>query len=365
MFGSTAIQSAGQNDHTEVVKLLKLHATTWGGEMVGAYDAADDGKRIRASAPIELIHDDWGALTLDAAEGAATDDPSAELSSHTVCFGNVNTKEVRPEIHFRLEDSKEISFITPYTTPPVVFIGLSQLNMDGATYARVEASAGNVAARGLQILIESWSNSILYSAGCTWLAVGADDPAYQCGHKTIDEHAWHDPQSPNFYRVSFPRPYPVVPDVVIWLSKFDLSTRGHWSVNAYATDITKTGFTLHIETQGSTLLYSGTAYWFSYPTGKSGILSGSFNTMETLPAPQPDSKGEITYVKEVSFGDAQFICAPRVLLAFNMFDVPCEGFLHLNASVDSATKSGMTLNVTMLTGNSTLAAAEISYLLLA
>jgi hypothetical protein len=303
---------------------------------------------------------------VEAAEGPASDQPSApEFSSHMVVFGKFNTQEARPEIHFRLRESKDISFITPFDSPPVVFVGLRQLNMDGATLACVEASAGNIAAGGLEILIESWSNSTLYSAGCTWLAVGVDDPCYQCGHKTIAEHAWHDPQSPNCYRISFPHPYPVVPDVVIWLSKFDLSTKGHWRVNAYATDITKTGFTLHIETWGSTLLYSGTAYWFSYPSGKCGILSGSFNTMESLPAPQPDSKGQITFLREVSFGASQFICPPEVLLAFNMIDVPCERFLHLNASVDSVTKSGMTLNVTMLTGNSTLVAAEISYLLLA
>jgi ankyrin repeat protein len=364
-FQSTAILGASQSGHVEVVKLLKSHATSGDCEMVGSYDAEDDVKRIQTSAQIGLI-DDLEALTLEAGEGAATDEPSApEYSSHMVYFGDYKTKDERPEVHFRLKVFNEISFDPPFASPPVVFVGLKQLNMDGATFASVEASAGYIAAQGFEIYIESWSNAILSSARCAWLAVGADDPAYQCGHKTIDEHAWHDPQSPNFYRISFPRPYPVVPDVVIWLSKFDLSTKGHWRVNAYATGITKTGFNLHIETWGSTLLYSGTAYWFSYPSGKPGILSGSFNTMESLPAPQPDSKGEVTFLREVSFGASQFSCAPRAILAFNMIDVPCEGILHLSASVDSVTKSGMTLNVTILTGNSTLAAAEISYLLLA
>lgn len=372
-FGRTAIHGAAQSKHCEIVKML-MYATTLSDETDGVYDEAGDSITEIAT-QIRHLTDNWDALTLDEAEVAETDvQPAPDeqsrsvISTHMVCFSTFNTKDVRPETEVRLEDCqdiKDISFITPYDAVPVAFIGLNQLNIDGITGVRLEVSIPYLAPEGLCLLFECGANTMLYSAGCTWLVVGNNDPAYQCGQfSTQKDHPRNKPQQLTSSRIVFPRRYTVAPKVVVWLSKFDMNTKEHWRVRAYATDITKSGFELHIDTWDNTELYSGTAFWFAYPTGKVGIMSGSYSTREASPAPEVDTKGERTFVREVKFGKQQFTTVPRVLLAVNSFDIPCQSFLRFNASVKSVTKSGMTLEISMLTGRRTSAAAEITYLLL-
>jgi len=110
-----------------------------------------------------------------------------------------------------------------------------------------------------------------------------------------------------------------------------------WRVNSYASNITTTGFDIHIDTWADTRLYSGTAYWIAYPADKAHITSGTVAT-----GPNPKS---LANSGTVTFPNGVFDTPPRVLMAVNEMDFGTGKGLRFRMYTDSVTKSGMTWHI--------------------
>src|SRR2546430_1429880 len=110
-----------------------------------------------------------------------------------------------------------------------------------------------------------------------------------------------------------------------------------WCINAYANEITTTGFTIHIDTWNDTLLYCGAGYWVAYLTGKAQVTSGRYHTddIRTWENPHHVNNGR------VDFG-GEFASKPQVLLGINNLDMSCEANLRLKVKASQITEKGMT-----------------------
>jgi hypothetical protein len=149
-----------------------------------------------------------------------------------------------------------------YASPPSLAIGLYSMDIGAGADIRVNAYADQIQNDGFQIHIDSWADTTFYSGACIWFGVPSDDandpPDYQVGQfSTLEDHAWNQPQNLTSRRINFPRAYSVLPNVVVWLNGLDIYFNENWRVRAYATDIDPTGFTIHVDNWGNTLLYSG------------------------------------------------------------------------------------------------------------
>lgn len=271
-----------------------------------------------------------------------------------------NTMEVRPWTQATAETDKQINFSRAYTNPPGLAVGLNWLDVDKATNIRVVAFADNITKDNFLIHINSWSDTTLNSAGCTWLEVTDGDPDYQIGQfSTEDDHPWNQPQTQTSRQITFPRAFSSAPHVVIWLNKLDMKYDKNWRIKAYSTDISATSFTLHIDTWGDTVLYCGAASWIAYPSNKALVSSGTYNTTDVRAwnDPQANNSGN------VRFKDGTFAGPPRALLGLNSLDLACGHNLRLKASADSITNAGMTWHIDSW-GDSVLYSAGVSYIAL-
>jgi len=86
--------------------------------------------------------------------------------------GTANTQEVRPWNKPQLLNSKAIGFDgVQFWRTPNVFMAINSLDFSYTANLRIKASASNVTPTGLTWHLDSWADSVIYSAGVSILAV--------------------------------------------------------------------------------------------------------------------------------------------------------------------------------------------------
>lgn len=248
---------------------------------------------------------------------------------------NFNTQEVRLWNNPQLLNSKD----KPLPARDLKFpMGLTWLDIDRKANIRIKGYTDNVQPTTVKVHLDSWADTTLYSAGCTWMDIAANDRDFQCGSfATTDDHPWNQPQATTSRRINFTQPYAQPPQVVVWLNQLDMDKGHNWRVKAYASDINATGFTIHIDTWADTILYSATTSWIAHPSNRTNIASGSYNVTDVRPwnTPQLNNSKAITFSK-------QFERTPKVYSAINVMDIGNTGNLRLKMSQTDITNRGMT-----------------------
>jgi hypothetical protein len=253
-----------------------------------------------------------------------------------------NTTEVRPWKQPSHSASKNILFARPFDAAPGLAVGLNSLDVDRKGGLRVNAYADQVSRSGFRIHIDSWEDTVLYSAGCTWLEVAPNNTDIQIGRfNTMEVNPWGGPQPVTSRRIHFGRAFSAPPRVVVWLNSLDMNSTKNWRVAASATQITPSGFSLSITTWGDSLLYSAGVSWIAYPADKPSMASGTFNTLDVRPwdQPRPGTSGQ------VGFAGAHFSSSPRVLLGLNSIDADCAYNLRIRLAADRICSTGMNWHI--------------------
>lgn len=275
-------------------------------------------------------------------------------------IGSFSTAELRSWKELRDKTSKVVSFASPYSALPGLPIGLTKVDINNNQNVRVNSYASDIKKDRFDIHINTWGGTSLHSASCAWLEVEANDPDFQFGtFNTLDDHPWNSPQMLTTRLINFPRRYSKPPMVVVWLAAFDIKHDKNWRVKTYATSVTATSFTIHVDTWGDTVLYSATASWVAYPADKPDIFCGSFNTTDMRPCDSPQLRNS----GYVEFGNNTFFAPPRTILAINSIDICCKRNLRLELKASSINDFGMTWHINSW-GDTILYSAGASYIAL-
>jgi len=236
-------------------------------------------------------------------------------------------------------------------------IGLDYMDISNSANPRVKAVMDSPCGGTAKVHIDTWSNTKLNGAGAEWLEVSKHDRDFQCGvFSTRDDHAWNQPKVKTSRAISFAKPFAEPPQVVCWLKELDMDKNHNWRVKTYADNITKTGFTIHIETWGDSILYIGTTSWIAHPANRPNITSGSFNTMDVRAWNQPRdvTEGHVSYCKT-------FQKTPIVLAAYNHLDIDCNSNLRIKAFELGTKPNGFNWKIETW-GGTTLYSAGLAYL---
>lgn len=253
-------------------------------------------------------------------------------------FGTFDTQEVRPWDVPGLEAAKRISFPVPFNAPPLIAMGFTALDISNGTNVRIFASASNITQTSAYLHLNSWSDTRLYSTAIVWYAVPPDDPYVQTGRfATLDDHPVDKPQQNTSRRITFARPYASPPRVVVWLNELDLWSGANWRVSATASDVTPTGFTLHLDTWADSVLYQAAASWIAYPSGSNTVWSGTYGTFDVR-----NANPQLVTNATIDFPTGFFQRDPTVLNAINYLDVGCKANLRMITSVNPVGQTGMT-----------------------
>lgn len=221
-----------------------------------------------------------GDLTFVTTSGSVETHPS---------IGSFNTHELRSCQEVRQNTSKTVNFAKNYATAPGLVVGLTMVDVSRAANVHVNAYHTSLERDSFMINLDSWADTKLFGAACSWLAIAANDTDFQYGsYHTLEDHTLREHTrtdrrgtgTPVSYagKITFKRAYLSTPKVVVWLNIFDLGSKANWRVKTFATDVTANGFTIHIDTWSDTELYYAMASWVSYPAARPGVASGSFDT---------------------------------------------------------------------------------------
>lgn len=259
------------------------------------------------------------------------------------------------------ENFKTALFTSPYSTPPNLIVGLSELDIGTEGKICANTYATSVQNDHFTIHLNSVGNKTMHGGACTWLEIAENDPDFQFGKfSTLEDHPSTAPQVYTSRVIKFPRVYTSPPQVVVWLTAFDLGRDKVFRVRTFATDITPTSFTIHINTWSDSILFTATSSWIAYPSDKPGIFGGTFNTLNVR------SRKEHQYhnTAYVNFGSNVFTAPPRTFLVFNSLDMSQKTNLRLRTWASSVTATGMTWHIEGWY-NTILYSAGVSYIAIA
>ncbi|KAG8907396.1 hypothetical protein FRB99_004421 [Tulasnella sp. 403] len=123
------------------------------------------------------------------------------------------------------------------------------------------------------------------------------------------------PQSQNSKPVTFPKSFVAPPRIALGLNSLDIGNKANARIRAYTSDISKSGFTAHVDSWADTTLYAG---GFSYLTLSPAHLEydcGEFSTSEDHPWTNPHVKT----ARRIDFS-CHFITPPKVIVFFTQLD---------------------------------------------
>jgi len=272
--------------------------------------------------------------------------------------GQYNTAETRSPMAPAAETHQTIAFSKPFVAPPTLPLGFNALDIDRGRNIRCRAYSSDITKNDFVVHVDSWADTILYSAGVSWLNIAPGDLDYQCGQfDTTEDHPSTAPQVLTSRRINFSRPFVTPPKVLSFLHSLDMAKDRNWRVKTYVTDIDAKGFTIHVDSWADTVLYSGGARWIAYPEDHPFVYSGTANTVDVRP---PNAPAEVNN-KAINFGGTQFRRTPTIFYAFSSLDIDCKVNLRVRAYVDNVSKNGMTWHIDSWAGT-ILYSAGISYL---
>ncbi|KIP12637.1 hypothetical protein PHLGIDRAFT_61455 [Phlebiopsis gigantea 11061_1 CR5-6] len=250
--------------------------------------------------------------------------------------GVFTTTSVRPWHNPEHSTSGILSFDGGSNKSPTVILGYHQIDVKNV---RIRHSVDNITDNSAHVTLQTWADTTHYSSGVAGLRIPDNDPDFQCGHfNTTEDHSWQHPIPQTTRRINFSRPYAAPPKVVVWLNSVD--TGGEvCRVRAYASGITPSGFTVHLETWSSTKLWSAGATWFAHSADRSDIRSGTFSIGEFRTWETPWLKN----IGRVSFEGFPFDHPPRVFTALNELDVSNNTNVRVVLYIDAEqlTSTGM------------------------
>ncbi|GJE90148.1 H-type lectin domain-containing protein [Phanerochaete sordida] len=250
--------------------------------------------------------------------------------------GEFRTMDVRSWEDPRPVTVGEARFKTPSCYTRAVLLGLSELDLD---ILRIRAEVRTIADDRAILNLTTWADTVHYLSGCSWLSLPLNDPDIQWGRYSTTEDRPPSPlQQKTSRRITFGRPYAAPPRVAVWLDSADSGPEKNVRVAAFADDVTREGFTVHLDAWGDSHLYSAGATWLAHSDGRQDMRSGAFEIEDVRPASAPCHQNR----GRVSWGPPAMARPPRVFAALRMLDFGHGRHTRIRMKTEEITETGMT-----------------------
>ncbi len=153
-----------------------------------------------------------------------------------------------------------------YTEPPNIVVWLNALDLSKDANWRIRAVARDVSATGFDLGIESWADTVVYSASAAWVAYPRNHPGVLSGKVSSSaSRNWFPPQASNGGRVAFDMPFDRPdPKVFIALSELDMDSSRNLRVRLTADKISDRSFTWHGDAWADSILYAVGGDWIAF-----------------------------------------------------------------------------------------------------
>ncbi|CAJ0538540.1 Ff.00g066010.m01.CDS01 [Fusarium sp. VM40] len=188
--------------------------------------------------------------------------------------GEFNTLDSRKLTNFPATDKDGIRRDTEhfdfpdgqYTDEPNILVWLSAIDLDKGHNWRVKAHATNITSSGFDLNIDTWADTIMFSATASWVA-------YPKGHEGVangrvsssDLRDWYPPSALDSKKVKFPpKVFDREPKVFLAISELDLDSSTNLRVKVSADKIDASGFVWRAESWGDSSMFNVGADWIAF-----------------------------------------------------------------------------------------------------
>ncbi|KAG6917579.1 hypothetical protein DXG01_001927 [Tephrocybe rancida] len=154
-----------------------------------------------------------------------------------------------------------VEFDRPFSTPSKVVALPNSLDLDKNKGWRFKTSATDIDVNGFTLHIETWGDTILYSAQVGWIASPEDEThIFSTSVNTQEVRPSNQPQATQSKAITFQDiEFWKKPDVFVALNSIDIDNKANLRVRAYVDDVSQQGLTWHIDSWSDTVLYSAGA----------------------------------------------------------------------------------------------------------
>ncbi|KAG8899631.1 hypothetical protein FRC00_001190 [Tulasnella sp. 408] len=172
--------------------------------------------------------------------------------------GQFSTEEDHPWNQPKAQTSRRINFERPFVTKPKVVCFIKQFDTGSGTSTRLKVFHSDIDEKGFTMHIETWADTILYSATAGWVAYPEDkDYIFSGTANTMDVRPWQNPQAETSKAITFQgTQFCKTPSVFVALNWIDISTEANLRVKARVTNVTGQGCTWHMDSWADTKLWS-------------------------------------------------------------------------------------------------------------
>ncbi|KAG8896886.1 hypothetical protein FRC00_005112 [Tulasnella sp. 408] len=172
--------------------------------------------------------------------------------------GQFSTEEDHPWNQPKAQTSRRINFERPFVTKPKVVVFIKQFDCGSGTSTRLKVFPSDIDEKGFTMHIETWADTILYSATAGWVAYPEDkDYIFSGTANTMDVRPWQNPQAETSKAITFQgTQFCKTPSVFVALNWIDISTESNLRVKARVTNVTGQGCTWHMDSWADTKLWS-------------------------------------------------------------------------------------------------------------
>ncbi|OJJ35931.1 hypothetical protein ASPWEDRAFT_134451 [Aspergillus wentii DTO 134E9] len=277
---------------------------------------------------------------------------------HATDAGHFNTMEIAmPSGKPRQDYKTEKYYHEKYASPPPLILGLNHLDMSGQHNARVQLAALDQGKEKFSARIRTWGDSVLNSAGMTWLEAGPKFDFLQQGTVELkDMSRWPINKGSSWKWIWFPRRFKTTPKVVPFIQSFDLDQKTGWRFKVYASRIRTNGCYIYVQSWDNTKIADAKVSWLAYPADQPGITSGRFSTndVRSYKHPQADNSGTVKF-------DKPFAKLPKLLVALDEIDYSPQKDLRVRVGNSMVTERSFDWNLQSW-GDSIMNCAGASYL---
>ena len=262
---------------------------------------------------------------------------------HTRKAGNVGMFEYAPHVADRWQvlfagrtptgrNIKTCKFSEPYLEPPRVLIGMSHLDVQLDRPLRARASVSEVTPISFRLVLESWSDTIMYGISGPWLEIAPGDSDIQtgrCNTYGLVKDTVPDLHTRLVRDVKFYHPYPEVPEVICYLVHIDSSNQRNHRMHVEPHNITPSGFELCFSTWADSIIYELEAEWVAFSKDRDDIYAFS----ETMfPHEQPANK-------VFRFPEKKFRRPPACFVALSYLDIQSGKNVRVSVSVQDISET--------------------------
>jgi len=272
--------------------------------------------------------------------------------------GRFSTDELKHKPSMSAAQRQVFSMV--YPSAPDIVVGLSALDLvpTAQMVVGVTSFVDKMTASTADMHIQTTKGTLLTSGAATWFKAAPGSSDFQIG--SVDSRP-----GGGTLVVTFDRPYIEPPNVVVWLSGFEISSNpnnnnnnnnSRWRVSATAIDVTTRGFTLCFDTgglpKGATLAAANptsnvaatntaTASWIAFPKSRAGVAGGSFSTQDVAVGHQTVAAKSSWTGKAPVLSPEIFDGKPpsQVLVALNSLDMAVGGALRVKVGAAAASSS--------------------------